>query len=475
MLLLHLAGMRKTLALDGSSRAPSRANIEVLENRRQQLVGHGATTVPSTPAALAYAAKTYGTLPLSRLIEPAIRIADQGFKISQLQARLLARQQERWPEGSARSLFFDGGKEGELFCQPALAQCLRTLSRKGIEELYTGKMARLIERDMKTHGGYLRRDDLALIPWPIERRPISCRFEGLRVLTFPPPGAGRTLLEMLNILGHFPEKKRNPDQPNGVVLLSEVIRRAQLDRRDRPYDPNFYPQVEARRMTSIDYAKLAAKQIQARVEPHKSKPAGGKRAAKKPTVAEEQRGETTHLSVMDRQGNVVGLTQSIERVYGAMVSTPELGFLYNNYMSAFDYQDITNPYYLRPNAVPWASVAPTIVIRGKRPWLVLGSPGSERITTAILLVLLRLLRDKAPLDAVVAPRFFCSAAGRVALERAWMRDDIPQALGQRGFTVVDKEPLSFYLGCVQLVLRQGKTLVGVADPRRDGAAAGASR
>ena len=182
-------------------------------------------------------------------------------------------------------------------------------------------------------------------------------------------------------------------------------------------------------------------------------------------------GETTHLSVMDRHGNVVALTQSIERVYGSCAASPKLGFLYNNYMSAFEYEDMSHPYYMRPNASPWASVAPTIVFRGRRPWLAIGSPGSDRITPSILQVLLR-LRHQAPLDAVSAPRMHCGIDGVVSLEITRMRDDIPKALRRRGFTIRPRDPYSFYLGCVQLVMHENKTFIGVADPRRDGSAAG---
>jgi gamma-glutamyltranspeptidase/glutathione hydrolase len=168
---------------------------------------------------------------------------------------------------------------------------------------------------------------------------------------------------------------------------------------------------------------------------------------------------------------VVALTQSIERVYGSFSVTPELGFLYNNYMSAYEYEDISHPYYLRPNAVPWASVAPTIILSGRRPWLAIGSPGSERIVSSILQVLLRLGRQ-TPLDAVAAPRLHCSIDNRVSLEASRMRDDIHELLRKRGFAIDVRDPYSFYLGCVQLVMREGKSFIGVADPRRDGAAGG---
>jgi gamma-glutamyltranspeptidase/glutathione hydrolase len=177
---------------------------------------------------------------------------------------------------------------------------------------------------------------------------------------------------------------------------------------------------------------------------------------------------------MDRHGNVVGLTQSIERVYGSCAASPQLGFLYNNYMSAFDYEDMSHPYYMRPNAVPWASVAPTIVFRGRRPWAVLGSPGSERIAPSIMQVLLR-LKHQPPFDAVAGPRMHCQINGDVSLEASRMRDDIPPALQRRGFNVKVRDPYSFYLGCVQLVLKERKTFIGVADPRRDGSASGPNK
>jgi gamma-glutamyltranspeptidase/glutathione hydrolase len=174
---------------------------------------------------------------------------------------------------------------------------------------------------------------------------------------------------------------------------------------------------------------------------------------------------------MDRFGNAVGLTQSIERVYGSCAASPELGFLYNNYMSAFEYEDISHPYYMRPNAAPWASVAPTIIFRGRRPWAVLGSPGSDRITPSVMQVLLR-LKHQPPFDAVASPRIHCRLNGDVYLEATRMRDDIPDALRRHGFTVKVCDPYSFYLGCVQLVTYEKKTFIGVADPRRDGSAGG---
>ena len=162
-----------------------------------------------------------------------------------------------------------------------------------------------------------------------------------------------------------------------------------------------------------------------------------------------------------------------ENVDGSCAASPHLGFLYNNYMSAFNYTDPSHPDSLRPNAVPWASVAPTVVLKHERPWLAIGSPGSERIPPAILQVLLR-LRESSPLAAVDAPRIHCSLQGVLSAEATRMPTNVLDTLAGAGFELNRREPYSFYMGCVQMVIADGEHLVGVADPRRDGAAAGPS-
>lgn len=453
MMLLRHAESGKTIALDGSSRAPNRATPELL-TRHQRIRGYTATTVPSTPAVLRYALERFGKLKLPRVLEPAIRMAEEGVDVTMLHYALTRRELKNLRAGSAAALFLrDGAKPhsvGTKFKQPVLAETLRRLSKKGIKDFYDGQIARKIHEDLRRNGGLLHRDDLAQVPRPIERRPITCRFAAQRIFTFPLPGAGRTLIEMLNIYEQLPQRMQNFDTPLGAAALAETIRRAFLDRQDRPFDPNYFPQVERDRMLSDDYAQLVARQISRRVR---------------------TQGDTTHLSAMDAEGNVVGLTQSIERVYGSCEASPELGFLYNNYMAAFEYEDISHPYYLRPNAVPWASVAPTIVYRGRKAHAVLGSPGSDRITSSVFQVLVR-LQTSSPLAAVEAPRLHCSLAGRVSAEATRMRDDIPKFLMKKGYEIDIRDPYSFYLGCVQLVVRDGDTFVGVADPRRDGSAGG---
>lgn len=458
MMLVHLADESRTFALDGSSRAPSLATIDAFDNfPRERRRGHRATTVASSPAVYDYALERYGRLGVSEALQPAIHLAEEGYKVSELQGQLNRRERKHLLKSSgAASLFLRQGRlayrEGDTFCQPVLAATLRRLADVGFEDFYLGKIAQLIVEDMEQNGGFVRADDLALIPQPIEREPLKGRFYGNQVRTMPPPSAGRTLIEMMNIYKALPAEFRNLDTPGGAVLFAKAVQQAFWDRQDRPFDPAFYPQVDQEKMLSPSYGRaLAARMLQEYLG----------------------NGETTHLSVMDADGNAVALTQSIENVYGACAASPQLGFLYNNYLSAFDHHDPSNPFYLRPNAVPWASVAPTLVFQEGQCRLAIGSPGSERIAPSVLQVMIR-LRKLSPLAAVEAPRLHCSIDGVVSLEAPRMSSEIQAALAREGFEMDQREAYSFYMGCVQMVMRRNGSFVGVADPRRDGSAAGPS-
>lgn len=459
VILLHLGKNGRKFCLDGGSRAPHRTPPGQLE-RFDQLRGHKATTVPTTPAVLTWALRRYGTKSLEEVLEPAIEAAASGYPVSQLQHRLTEHEGRYLKSFSGGKLLLRNGKTaypvGSTFRQPALANTLWRLARAGVEDFYQGEIALAIHNDMVVNDGLVRDDDLAQIPWPVERKPLTARHGDRRVYTFGPPGAGRALVEALNLIGQFPLESCDPDTLEGALLLTHVLLRANLDRSDRPEDPVLFSEEITRGegITYIEYAQRAAGRIRSRIETP---------------------GETTHLSAMDADGNAVALTQSIERVFGSFSASPELGFLYNNYMSAFEYGDIRHPYYLRPGAMPWTSVAPTLVFEGDSPWLALGSPGSERIVSAILQVLLRLGRGASPYDAVEAPRLHCSIRGAVSLEAERMHDGIVPLLQSQGFDVDIREPFSFFLGCVQLVRHENGTFLGVADPRRDGSARGPER
>jgi gamma-glutamyltranspeptidase/glutathione hydrolase len=285
----------------------------------------------------------------------------------------------------------------------------------------------------------------------------------------PLPAAGRTLLFcllMLNVLP--PDTFTEPYNHTGMHLLAEILRNAFLERFDRPFDPNFYPQLvkEEKDMLRGRYARRIIRKILKNVD---------KTILSTIASEDERSGETTHLSVMDNQGMAVSLTQSIERVYGCKAAAAGLGFLYNNYLMDFEYGLPSHPFYLRPNGVPWATVAPTLLFLGDDLWMALGSPGSERIISSLTQFLLHVIDGNMSIDkAMEAPRMHCSMGGLVSLEAERFPPGLTDFLKKKGYRVDCLEPYAFYLGCIQAVLkrRTGPGFQGIADVRRAGTAVG---
>ncbi|MEA3224347.1 MAG: gamma-glutamyltransferase [Planctomycetota bacterium] len=460
------------IAIDGSSRAPSLAHSSAIY-KRDRSVGYRATTVPSTPATLAYVHRCYGRLPWKAVLEPAITYADDGYSITQLQQKLLARERERFKQVDSQSglkRFFKNGEpyqENDIFKQPELAEVLRRLADRGVDEFYRGTIAKEIDADMRQNGGLLRYDDLALIPYPIEREPLVKPFRGLDVYTMPPPGSGRTLLFTLVMTDMIPLDQRIEDEATRYLLFIRILRKALLERSDRPFDPNFFPQIaDDADMLDPMYSRECLAEILKDVD-HSILPFI--------PSEDELSGETTHLSVIDETGMAVSLTQSIERVYGSKAVAGGLGFLYNNYLYDFDYNLPEHPFYMRPNAVPWATVSPTVVFNEGHLWMAVGSPGSERVISTLALFLQRVADYGMPIDeAMRAPRIHCSLGGRVSLEVGRFAKSLSPFFELKGFRIDPREDYSFYLGCIQAVLRRhnGEGFQGVADVRRDGTAMG---
>lgn len=468
MMLINIGG--KVLAIDGSSRAPSLAHVSAIY-KNDRLHGYRATTVPSTLATLFYVNEQYGNIPWETIIQPAIRLAQDGYAITPLQNSLQAREMENFDKvesGSGKKYFLNNGQPyspGDIFRQPELADLLRIIAKKGVQEFYQGTIAKQIDADMRENGGLLRYDDLALIPWPIVRKPLQRKFRGLHVFSMPPPGSGRTLLFTLMMINLMKPGNLHKDALNRALLLVEIFRNALLERSDRPFDSNFYQQVSDESMLKRSYAKQCIHKIihetQISMPIHETE--------------DELSGETTHLSVIDSSGMAVSLTQSIERVYGSKAAADGLGFLYNNYLADYEYKVPAHPFYLRPNAVPWATVAPTLIFNGKQIWMAVGSPGSERIFSAIAQFLMHIIDENQPIcEAMRAPRLHCSLGGRVSLEAERFPEDFVSVFEEKGYRIDEREPFSFYLGAIHAVIKKqdGTGFQGVAEVRRDGSAQG---
>ncbi len=470
--MMLIANEDDVVAIDGSSRAPSLAHSSAIY-KRDRAVGYRAATVPSTPAALGYVHRCYGRLSWEAVLEPAIHHAREGYTVTDLQERLLGREKSRFEEVSSQSglkYFFRDGlpyETGEVFKQPELGDLLARLAERGFEEFYRGKTAKQIDADMRQNGGLLRYDDLALIPYPIVRQSLVRPYRGLDVHTMPPPGSGRSLLFMLTMIDMIPREKQIDDQATRYLLFVRLLRKTLLERSDRPFDPNFFPQISGDAdMLDPAYCRECLAEILEDVD-----------RSILPFIPsrDEVSGETTHLSVIDADGAAVSLTQSIERVYGSKAAAQGLGFLYNNYLYDFEYELPEHPFYLRPNAVPWATVSPTLVFHQGRVWMAVGSPGSERVISTLALFLHRVADYDMSIDeAMRTPRIHCSLGGRVSLEVGRFAESLGPFFEHKGFRVDPREDYSFYLGCVQAVLRRadGDGFQGVADIRRPGTARG---
>jgi gamma-glutamyltranspeptidase/glutathione hydrolase len=466
--ILHIKD--KSIAIDGSSRVPSLAHISKF-NKGERSKGYRATTVPTTVAVLGYLNFKYGKLDWKDIVQPAIKIASEGYRITELQNFLQNRELDNFlkiPSRSGAKYFLKNGKEPyntrDLFIQPDLANTLIYLAEHGPRSFYQGMIAKRIDSDMRENKGFLRADDLALIPWPIERRILKRNYRSVRIVTMPPPAAGRTLLLVMLMLNQLQVKFIKKESPEFYHFFSESLRKAFLFRTQRPFDPNTFFQISDKKMISREFAKQQAKSIADRIDPNLP--------LEEPP---DEEGQTTHLSAMDSEGNAIGITQSIELSYGSRAAADGLGFMYNNYIRALDINDPSHPHYLRPNASPWTSVAPSIVLYKNEPWIVTGSPGSERIYSAVAQFLTNILDKEIPLNqAIIKPRLHCSIGGKISLEAGRFDPEVISYLEGIGYNIEKKSDYDFYFGAIHSVMKckTKDEFQGAAEVRRDGTAGG---
>lgn len=433
----HHAATERTFVVAGACRAPAGATPQEVA-RSHRYAGHRAVAVPTYLSVIQHLLARYGTMSAAEVMAPAYRLASEGFRATPMFVRLVAEYGGRL-DPSATEVFFDAGapvRAGQIVRQPALARTLERLSTAGLRDFYEGEIADRIAADMAAHGGWVDRADLASVPAPDESAPTTTRFYGQEVHTAGPPAGGVALLEALNLHQALAEDDFQLDTAQGVSRVAAIIRRVRADRRryrkQRPEDPD---------LTSEAYARAIAGSL----------------------------GETSHTSIVDGAGNAVALTQSLERSFGAKVMAADLGFLYNGYLRGFKVEAKDHPYYLRPGAVARSNAAPTIVLSGGRPVVVIGSTGSERMVSSIYQVLVR-LGTQPPFAAVEAPRLHVSPDGLALVEGRWPL--AADTLRDGGYTVVQLEPYSFKVGGLHAVVRREAQWIGVAEPRRDGAAWG---
>jgi gamma-glutamyltranspeptidase/glutathione hydrolase len=489
-LLIHLANGR-TAVLDGHSRAPGGVSTDTV-SRSQQRAGYRATTVPTTPLVLETAHQRYGRLPRAALLAPAIRLAEEGFSITPLQ-----RRQVMWclaalsRSTSASRLFLRDGRApevGEYFAQPALAATLCRLAESGAEDFYRGSMAREIAADMRRNGGLLTLHDLAGVDAPLERQPLVTTYRDGQVFSAPPPAGGWQVALGLRLLEQLEVDEPNCDPRRWYEMLGEATwavfreRERNLVARSTPLTRETIDELLAdKRIAEL------VRELDAQGRPSAGADLGEVAGAEqRPGAgAVEESGGTTHLCVVDSEGNIVSLTQSIQSLFGACVVCESLGFLYNNYLVTCPREP--HAHRLAPGCLPRSNAAPTLLRfgleanspertartdRGLRCGRViaLGAGGSRRTTSALLHTISGVADCGLPLaPAVDAPRFHVKLSRRGWLERAPRTEPLVPFLERRFGPIRLRARHSYAMGCVQAVERDAEgRLGGTADPRREG-------
>ncbi len=359
--------------------------------------------VPGTVAGLWLAHQRLGKLPWAELVAPAVALARDGFPSTwamQGFLRWAAENAEAYPS-TARAFLKPGAQlyePGETWRQPDLAATLERIQQGGRDGFYRGETARLVAEFMRRQGGLITEEDLAAYQ-AVERQPVRGSYRGHDVYGMPPPSSGGiAVVQMLNLLEGYELAEIGHNSSLYLHLLTEAMRRAFADRAEHLGDPEFNPAMPVERLTSKAYAA----ELRSSVELFRASPSDSElfSRAYREAALEREAAETTHFSVVDREGNAVAVTYTLEESYGSRIVVEGAGFLLNNEMGDFnpvpgvtDEEGLigTPPNLVAPGKRMLSSMSPTIVARDGRPVLVIGSPGGRTIINTVLQVILNVL------------------------------------------------------------------------------------
>jgi gamma-glutamyltranspeptidase / glutathione hydrolase len=480
-MMIHLAASNEDIAIDYRETAPNAITPRIFlgddgkpdpAKSRDSALGIG---VPGTVAGLALALEKYGSgkFALSELLQPAIALARDGFVITDDVADTLPqwyRRLARWPSAVKVFSGADGNslREGDRLVQTDLATTLTAIAEQGPRGFYEGRVADKLARSVLDAGGIMTANDLKAYQ-PVIRTPLSGTYRGYDILSMPLPSSGGVvLLESLNILEGFPLADTGQGSAASLHLLIEAMKRAYADRARYLGDPAF---VNAPLATLLarDYA---AKQ-RAGIDPDRATPAADIGAAK----PLHEGSNTTHFSVVDRSGNAVANTYTLNFSYGVGLVAEGTGVLLNNELDDFTAAPgASNAFGLvgfepnlpGPGKRPLSSMSPTIVLKDRKVVLVTGSPGGSRIISTVLQVIVNVLDYKMDVaQAVAAPRLHHQWLPDVVAIEPGFPDDVLAALRAKGHHLVESAGYS----SANSILVTPTALLGAPDPRTRGAEA----
>jgi len=475
--MLYAPGNGDTVeAIDYREKAPASATATMFQDDSGNVVQnrsrftHQAAGVPGTVAGLALALERHGTLPLKQALAPAIRLAREGFIVPARFTEGLNQARERlvrWPATFETFYKKDGTawQPGERFIQPELANTLERIATHGIRDFYQGETAELIVAEMQRHDGLITLEDLRSYQ-PAIREPVHGTYRGHDIYSMSPPSSGGThIVQILNILEGYDMAGLGHNSAAGIHRMAEAMKLAYADRATYLGDTDFVD-VPLAGLTSKDYAKELRQGIATdRARPSSEIQAGTPGAYESP--------ETTHFSIVDRWGNAVSNTYTINFSYGSGITVAGAGFLLNNEMDDFSAKPgVPNAYGLiggeankiAPGKRMLSSMSPTIVRRDGSNYLVSGSPGGSRIITTTLQVLLNVIDHGMNIQSAVnAPRIHHQwLPDKIRMEQGISPDTV-ELLERMGHRVVTDRAM----GAIQSILISNDgELHGGADPRR---------
>jgi gamma-glutamyltranspeptidase / glutathione hydrolase len=439
--------------------------------------GVRAAGVPGTVAGLGAAHARFGKLPWKELLAPSVSIAREGFRTDfELQRELGEEEQERkiaqFP--STAAIFFPDGQPlpiGSKLVQADLAATIERIAATGPSEFYEGDTAKKLVEAVRAGGGIISARDLRDYK-PVWRAPLKIRFKEYDIYTMPPPsGGGLVLAETLNILSTYDLKALGFQTLEAIHLMAEAERRAYIDRNRHVGDPAT-TRIPFRELLSAERAAAWRNSI----DPKRATPT----VALVDTNAALAEGKhTTHFTIVDEHGNIASVTTTLNENFGSGFIVPGAGFLLNNEMDDFTAAPgkanrsglvASDANAIEPGKRMASSMTPTIIFKGRHPFLALGTRGGPTIPTSILQVFLNVaIHGQSITDAVAAPRYHHQAdPERIDYERGKAPQEILEALNRMGHGVNARDPI----GDIHAIAWENGDIIAVADPRRGGAAGG---
>jgi gamma-glutamyltranspeptidase/glutathione hydrolase len=477
-MMVHIAKTGETVAIDYRETAPLGSTRDMYLDKEGNVIEersrftHLSVGVPGTVAGLSLALEKYGSMSLKQVLEPAIRLAAQGIIVTQPLIASLNKNRKtllRWPE-SAKIFFKEKGvpfAPGDRLRQKDLAWSLLKIASKGPDAFYRGDIAKKLITEMQNHDGLMTLADLKNYR-AVVREPVRGIYRGYEIFSMPPPSSGGIhLIQMLNILEGYPLRSLGAQSKDTLHLMAESMKLAYADRSRHLGDPGFW-KVPVLGLISKSYADALRKLI----ENDRAKPSKEIRPGD-PLPYESS--ETTHFSVMDREGNAVANTYTLNFSYGSGIVAKGTGILLNNEMDDFSAKPgVPNAYGLvggkanavQPNKRPLSSMTPTLIFKDGKPFLATGSPGGSRIISTTLQLILNVVDHEMNItEATNAPRLHHQwLPDQLEMEVGFKRETLSDLRG-KGHKITDAEPI----GSTQSILRSPKGYYGASDARRPGA------